>query len=155
MQLPYSCHKLHGLRPQRAIDVHGRPAVFLEIVQLPDRHLHPKHFLQAESLGAELDTIHIIFLGPSALELHRHRLGDSSPWREVKLHEVAFAYQTPLQRAHCHAVFLTEEPPRLMVFRIDSLVQHFPLGGKAIFLPDLLDMDKGILTFTKKYVLER
>lgn len=42
-----------------------------------------------------------------------------------------------------------------MVLRVDPLVQHLPLGGETVLLPDLLDVNEGILALAEEYVLER
>jgi len=59
-----------------------------------------------------------------------------------------------LEGSYRHAVFLPEEPPRLVVLRVDPLVEDVALGGEAIVGPELLDVDEGELPLAVGQVLE-
>lgn len=141
---------LHGAVAQVVVELDWGAAAFLAIIEgtLGDGGL--AHFLEAESLGAELDTVAVVGLGATAfvfdgvdraVAMELHDVGDAAQA------ERAGAQIEGAGDAHSGSTF---------VFRfMDLLVKDLTLRGEVIIGPELFVVNERALARAEEQVLQR
>jgi len=130
------------------------PPSGLAVEKSPFRDIHAKHFFKTESLGTKLYLIGIhACMGAPLLILDWIGLPACSI--SVELHDISPAVESQMGSAkfkigrHFHTAAHTTAAD------VDSFVHQPSLGGMAIFLPHLLNMDKRALSWAEGVVLKR
>jgi hypothetical protein len=126
----------------------GSPLAF-SIIQESFFDLGGEHFLEAESLGTELDSIAVVFFGPAPFVFDRDDRAAS-----MKLDDVGLPAQTELQRAERQATGDADAGYGCGMRLVGFAMQMLALHGPQVFGPQTFDVDQGALSLAEDQVLE-
>lgn len=135
--------------PEIGIERDGMPATLLPIEKGAFRYFDLQHLLEAQPLGAELN-----FVATVALRLAPFVLDGKDSAILMELHHVGLPGEAETTGADRQGSHRADPALLLRLPAVRPLVQHPPLGGEAVFDPDLFQMDQSALSRAIEIVLQ-
>ena len=111
--------------------------------------VHAHHLLQTKGLGAELESIGVVFLGSSAFVFDGEGRSALTELDDVGLADEAEAFGDELEAAAG-----TDTATTLVAGLMDVFVQETALGGEAVFFPNASDVNESALAGADPPVLK-
>lgn len=129
--------------------LHGNSATDLAVEEFAERNGLAGHFFKAKSLGTELDTVTIIFLGAPSLVFD-----GKERFATLLLDDIGDPAKAKLMTAEWDGPQGAGPGPGGHITAVCLLVKDISFGGEAVLRPLPLNMDERALAFTVEQVLE-
>jgi hypothetical protein len=135
------------------IERHLSAATRLSIKKSARRDWRLEHFLDAESLGAELHFVCAVTLRLPFLVLDREC--EPSTIASPELDEIGNPRNTEAEASHDNTADNPHTAACFVFFGVDSIVQVVPIDGMDVLTPYALEMNQGGLPLAINDVLQR